>query len=78
MYRDLESANWHPKSEHNFVVSTESGDVLGFDTRNFTVPLFTLAAHKKGACASAVFSPHFASLMATVGTDKTCKIWDIS
>ena len=31
--KDVESANWHPTSEHNFAVSTESGYVYGYDTR---------------------------------------------
>ena len=28
---DIESANWHPVMENNFVVSTEDGQVYGFD-----------------------------------------------
>jgi hypothetical protein len=32
-YKDIESANWHPSLEHNFVVTTESGAVIGYDIR---------------------------------------------
>jgi hypothetical protein len=40
--KDIESANWHPTLEHNFVVSTESGYVFGFDIRSPKEPVFTL------------------------------------
>jgi periodic tryptophan protein 1 len=75
--RDIESAQWHPTIEHNFVVTTESGQVFGFDARNLKEPVFTFAAHSK-ACSSASFSPHVPNMLATVGTDKKCKIWDIA
>ena len=66
--QDLESANWHPTNEHNFVVTTESGHLYGFDTRHFKQPIFTVKAHKK-ACSSATFSPHISNMLCTVGTD---------
>ena len=75
--KDIESAQWHHKIEHNFIVTTESGIVYGFDTRKFKEPVFTFQAHKK-ACSHAAFSPHIPTMLATVGTDKLCKIWDIS
>jgi len=50
--------------------------MYGFDTRHFSAPIFTVQAHKK-ACAAAAFSPHIPNLLATVGTDSLCKIWDI-
>ncbi len=74
--KDIEAMQWHPKSEHNFVTTTESGMVYGFDTRNFAKPLFEMQAHKK-ACSNVSFSPHIANMMATVGVDHTCKVWDI-
>ena len=74
--KDVESLNWHRTSEHNFVCTTESGLLYGFDARFFTEPIFTLQAHKK-ACSAASFSPHIPNLLATVGTDSVCKIWDI-
>lgn len=75
--KDIESAQWHYTMEHNFVVSTESGMVFGFDTRKFKEPVFSFQAHSK-ACSNAAFSPHVPTMLATVGTDKLCKIWDIS
>ena len=74
---DIESANWHPQSQHDFVVTTESGHLYGFDTRKFTEPVFTVKAHKK-ACSNASFSPHITNMLVTVGTDAKCKIWDIA
>jgi len=42
IYKDIESIQWHPTSEHNLVATTESGHLLGFDTRNFSVPIFSI------------------------------------
>jgi periodic tryptophan protein 1 len=50
--------------------------MIGFDTRNFTTPLFTVKAHDK-SCSAASFSPHHSGMMATVGTDSVCKVWDV-
>lgn len=68
LYKDIESLQWHPKVEHNLVATTESGHIIGFDTRNFDTPLFTVAGHSK-SCSAASFSPHFSNMLATVGTD---------
>ena len=51
--------------------------MIGFDIRNFETPLFTVKAHTK-SCSAASFSPHFSNMLATVGTDSLCKIWDVS
>ena len=77
IYKDVESAQWHPQSEHNFIVTTESGHFIGFDTRRINEPVFNVKAHKK-ACSSAAFSPHIPNMLTSVGTDKQCKIWDIT
>ena len=77
IYKDIESAQWHPSSEHNFIVTTESGHLVGFDDRRLDNPIFSVKAHRK-ACSSAAFSPHVPSMLVTVGTDKLCKVWDIS
>lgn len=76
-YNDVEHIQWHPSMEHNLVVTTESGHMLGFDTRNFSKPIFEVKAHNK-ACSQCSFSPHISNMLATVGTDEYCKIWDIS
>lgn len=31
--KDIESVAWHPTLEYNFSISTESGEVYGFDYR---------------------------------------------
>jgi WD40 repeat protein len=49
--QDIESASWHPQIEHNFAVSTESGIVLGYDSRNLKEPVFNMQAHES-ACSS--------------------------
>lgn len=75
--KDLESGHWHPFSETNFAVTTESGVVLGFDTRNPGAPVFELKAHEK-ACSNMSFSPHIPNMMATCSVDEYVKVWDIS
>jgi hypothetical protein len=40
--KDIESAFWHPVVEHNFVITTESGIVYGYDSRKIESPVFTL------------------------------------
>lgn len=50
--------------------------VYGFDSRYFTKPIFEMQAHEKSTSALS-FSPHIPNMMATVGTDQTCKLWDI-
>lgn len=75
--KDIEQLAWHPRLEHNFAVSTESGVVLGYDMRQIKEPLFRIEAHEK-ACSNLSFSPHIPNMMATCSTDETVKIWDIS
>lgn len=42
IYKDIESAQWHPSSEHNFIITTESGHLVGFDTRRLENPVFNV------------------------------------
>ena len=42
IYKDIESAQWHPSSEYNFVATTESGHMIGFDTRRIDNPVFNI------------------------------------
>lgn len=62
---------------NNFVVTTESGIVLGYDTRKPDAPVFEFQAHEK-ACSSVSFSPHIPNMMATCSTDEYVKVWDIA
>ena len=75
--KDLESGQWHPFLEHNFVITTESGIVQGYDIRNDSAPVFEFQAHEK-ACSSVSFSPHIPSMMATCSVDEYVKVWDIA
>ena len=75
--KDLESGHWHPFSEHNFVITTESGIVQGFDIRNPSVASFEFQAHEK-ACSNLSFSPHIPNMMATCSLDEYVKVWDIA
>ena len=75
--KDLESGAWHPFSETNFAITTESGIVLGYDTRKPDAPVFEIKAHEK-ACSNLSFSPHFPNMMATCSVDEYVKVWDIA
>lgn len=59
------------------MVSTESGLVVGYDIRQPTGPVFEFLAHK-GGCTNLDFSPHMPSMLATVGLDGYCKVWDLN
>lgn len=76
LYKDIESLQWHPTVEQSLVATTESGHIIGFDTRNFKEPVFSVQAHQK-ACSAATFSPHHSGMLATVGSDSICKVWDV-
>lgn len=75
--KDIESVAWHPTLEHNFAVSTEAGQVFGYDSRKLKDPVFVTQAHKK-ACSNVIFSPHIPNMMCTSGTDGSVRIWDIA
>jgi|LauGreDrversion4_2_1035121.scaffolds.fasta_scaffold229808_1 periodic tryptophan protein 1 len=77
LYKDIESMQWHPTQEHSLVVTTESGHLIGFDSRNFTQPVYSVQAHAK-QCSAASFSPHISGMLATVGSDSICKVWDVT
>ena len=63
--------------EHNFVISTESGIVQGYDTRKPDEAVFILQAHEK-SCTNLSLSPHIPNMMATCSLDEHIKIWDIN
>ncbi|CAM0884427.1 unnamed protein product [Alopecurus aequalis] len=80
---EVESLVCDPHNEHSFVVSLDNGMVQAFDTRtassnsNPGQPTFTLHAHEKAA-SSISFCSSKPNFIATGGTDKMVKLWDIS
>ena len=58
------------------MITTESGVVLGYDTRKNDGPIFEIQAHEK-ACSNLSFSPHIPNMMATCSLDEYVKIWDL-
>jgi len=75
--KDIESGVWHPTLEHNFALSTESGIVLGYDTRKPDQTIFEIQAHEE-ACTRVIFSPHIPNMMSTASVDGSVKVWDIA
>lgn len=85
---DVEVCKWDPWNAHNFYVSTENGIVQQYDARNLSsIPqgekinnssnaIFTLSAHD-GAVSALDINPHFKGCLATGGTDKSVKIWNV-
>ncbi|OSX57595.1 hypothetical protein POSPLADRAFT_1185570 [Postia placenta MAD-698-R-SB12] len=80
---DVEAIRWDPWEAHGFYVSLENGLVLNFDARtlpsNMNSPSparFTLAAHD-GAASALDVNPHIRGCLATGGTDKIVKVWNV-
>ncbi|KAH9953214.1 WD40 repeat-like protein [Lactifluus volemus] len=80
---DVEAIRWDPWNNHSFYVSLENGMVVNFDARTLPSDLtqpsparFTIAAHDGAACALDV-NPHIRGCLATAGTDKMVKIWNV-
>jgi len=80
---DVEAIRWDPWDNHGFYVSLENGMVVNFDARTLPSDLdqpsparFTIAAHDGAACALDV-NPHIRGCLATAGTDKMVKIWNV-
>jgi len=80
----VEALRWDPWESHGFYVSLENGLVLNFDVRTLPSNLdqpsparFTLSAHDGPASAIDV-NPHMKGCIATGGTDKLVKVWNIN
>ncbi|KAF8920370.1 transductin family protein/WD-40 repeat family protein [Mucidula mucida] len=81
---DVEALRWDPWEEAGFYVSLENGLVLNYDVRNLPSNLetpsparFTLSAHD-GAASALDVNPHIRGCLATGGTDKLVKIWNVA
>nr|VWP00145.1 Uncharacterized protein [Ganoderma boninense] len=81
---DVEALRWDPWEPHSFYVSLENGLVVNFDARALPSDLdspsparFTVSAHD-GAVSALDINPHIRGVIATGGTDKVVKIWNIA
>ncbi|KAI0671876.1 WD40 repeat-like protein [Trametes maxima] len=81
---DVEALRWDPWEPHGFYVSLENGLVLNFDARALPSDLsspspsrFTLQAHD-GAVSALDINPHVRGILATGGTDKVVKVWNVT
>ncbi|KAI0342698.1 transducin family protein/WD-40 repeat family protein [Trametopsis cervina] len=81
---DVEALRWDPWEAHSFYVSLENGIVLNFDARtlpsNASGPSparFTLSAHD-GEVSALDVNPHIRGCIATGGSDKMVKVWNIN
>ncbi|KAI0749697.1 transducin family protein/WD-40 repeat family protein [Daedaleopsis nitida] len=81
---DVEALRWDPWEPHGFYVSLENGLVLNFDARTLPSDLntpsparFMLSAHD-GAVSALDVNPHIRGCLATGGTDKLVKIWNVA
>jgi len=81
---DVEALRWDPWETNCFYVSLENGLVLNFDARSLPSDInspsparFTLSAHD-GAVSALDVNPHIRGCIATGGTDKVVKIWNIN
>ncbi|KAI0775065.1 WD40 repeat-like protein [Trametes elegans] len=81
---DVEALRWDPWEPHGFYVSLENGLVLNFDARTLPSDLsapsparFTVSAHD-GAVSALDVNPHVRGILATGGTDKVVKVWNVA
>ncbi|KAI0955663.1 hypothetical protein AcV7_006269 [Taiwanofungus camphoratus] len=81
---DVEAIRWDPWEVHGFYVSLENGLVLNFDARTLPSDLsspsparFILSAHD-GAASALDVNPHIRGCIATGGTDKIVKVWNVT
>ncbi|KAI5122933.1 hypothetical protein M0805_007611 [Coniferiporia weirii] len=81
---DVEAVRWDPWEGHGFYVSLENGIVLNFDVRALPSDVnrpspsrFMLAAHD-GAASALDVNPHIRGCLATGGTDKMVKVWNVN
>ncbi|TBU62809.1 transducin family protein/WD-40 repeat family protein [Dichomitus squalens] len=81
---DVEALRWDPFEPHSFYVSLENGLVLNFDARTLPSDLsspsparFTVSAHD-GAVSALDVNPHVRGVIATGGTDKIVKVWNVA
>ncbi|ORZ30177.1 WD40-repeat-containing domain protein [Catenaria anguillulae PL171] len=76
---DPESAafNTVPGADSQVYVSTEDGHIVLVDLRNAAQPVWTLSAHSGGSASCVSLTP-LGTTLASVGADKTVKIWNVS
>lgn len=79
---DVENVRWDSFDEHKFYASTESGILYCFDSRNApsdlagTKPLWRLQAHESSLSSFSI-NPSLPGFIATGGTDRTVKLWNV-
>ena len=79
---DVENVRWDPFDEHKFYASTESGILYCFDARTApsepskTKPLWRLQAHESSLSSFSI-NPAIPGFIATGGTDRTVKLWNV-
>eukprot|EP01116_Phalansterium_solitarium_P006581 TRINITY_DN1890_c0_g1_i1.p1 TRINITY_DN1890_c0_g1~~TRINITY_DN1890_c0_g1_i1.p1 ORF type:complete len:510 (-),score=166.20 TRINITY_DN1890_c0_g1_i1:318-1847(-) len=75
---DIEALQWNPHAPHQFVASSEDGQVTCFDVRAPTKPpVWQIEAHTKAVSAVAI-NAVVPELMATCSADKSWKLWDLA
>ena len=66
--------SWDPFNTYSLAISTESGGLFFFDSRQLNAPVSTIEAHRSQCTLS--YSTGVPNLMATGSTDRTIKIWN--
>jgi periodic tryptophan protein 1 len=78
---DVESLDWMtPQHSQDLLAASENGQVVRFDLRQPTKPVWTLSAYAGHTCSAMHYNglvPEFAAL-ATGSTDKSLKVWDLT
>jgi periodic tryptophan protein 1 len=76
---DVEVLHWDPHSESHahFYVATGNGQVLYYDSRDLSKPVWTLDAHD-GPCSALDVNEYIPGCIVTGGVDKQTKVWNIT
>ena len=76
---DVEVLHWDPHSESHahFYVATGNGQVLYYDSRDLSKPVWTLDAHD-GPCSALDVNEFIPGCIVTGGVDKQTKVWNIT
>lgn len=73
----IDTFAWNTK-EYQFFSATESGEVYWFDARSLESPIGQLSAHNKTVSGIAVSQLQERNIVATIGTDGVCCIWELT
>jgi len=74
---EVECGQWNPFDENQFIITTEEGEMICFDSRKPKKFLWNHSAHTK-AVSGLSFNTSIQNYIATASVDKFIKLWEIN